>query len=72
MPTVESVLEEAMKLSQDERELVATQLLCTIEKDPGWEEAWAAELDRRWAAIQKDPSRLMDWEDAEAEMFGDD
>ena len=72
MPTVESILEEALTLSSDDRELLARQILCTIEKDPGWDEAWAAELDRRWKAIQADPSRLTDWEDAEEFMFGDD
>jgi putative addiction module component (TIGR02574 family) len=72
MPTVESILEEALTLSSDDRELLAGQILCTIEKDPGWDEAWAAELDRRWAAVQKDPSLVMDWDEGdEVALFGE-
>lgn len=58
MPTVESILEEALTLSSDDRELLASQILCTIERSSSWDEAWAIELDRHWALIQKDPSRL--------------
>jgi putative addiction module component (TIGR02574 family) len=70
MPTVESILEDALKLSQDERELLAEHILCSIQPDPGWEEAWTAELDRRVARIESGVDKPIPWREVERRVFG--
>jgi putative addiction module component (TIGR02574 family) len=45
--TLEEVREAAMALSADERELLAADLSCSLEKEPGYDEAWAEEIQRR-------------------------
>ncbi|MFN0147949.1 MAG: addiction module protein [Dehalococcoidia bacterium] len=72
MPTLESVRKEAMSLTSEEREMLAVDLALSIEKAPGYDEAWAAELERRWAAIQSGEDELLDDDEADAIMFGDD
>ena len=44
---VEQLLREAERLSNDEREDLALKLLDGLERDPGYDEAWAKELQRR-------------------------
>ena len=45
-PTLESVRRDALALSQDDRELRTPDLHDSMEKDPGYDEAWAAEIAR--------------------------
>ena len=70
MPTVESILEDALTLSQDERELLAERILCSMPSDPGWEEAWTIELDRRMARIDSGEDQLIPWREVERRVFG--
>ncbi len=53
---VESLYEQALLLSPDERELLASRLLMSVEKEPGYDEAWKAELERRWAGVERGES----------------
>ena len=43
----EELLAQALKLAPEDREMVATELMCSLEKDPGYDDAWAAEIKRR-------------------------
>ncbi len=47
MTTAERLLQEAMQLTSDERELLAVELFASLEKEPGYDEAWGAEIERR-------------------------
>lgn len=52
--TVNSWLSQLATLPANDRAEIAYQLLHSLdgEADPGWEDAWADELDRRTAMIQ--------------------
>lgn len=58
------LLDEALDLPNDERLAIASALLESVEGDvdPGWEEAWLKELDRRDAA-RASGAPLADWSD---------
>ena len=71
VPTLESVRRDALRLSQDERELLALDLALSVEKEPGYDEAWAAEIERRIAEVKAGQADLMDWDEAEREIFED-
>ena len=43
----EELLAEALKLAPEDREMVAAELLCSLEKVPGYDDAWTAEISRR-------------------------
>ena len=49
---VEVLEAEAMKLSPEERARLADRLIASLSEDPGIEEAWAAEVERRIAEIE--------------------
>ena len=72
VPTLESVRRDALRLSQDERELLALDLAESMQKDAGYDEAWAAELDARTKQIDDGTAELLDDDEADAYMFGDD
>lgn len=69
----ESVLAQALELTEEERELLATQIHPGLSKDYAWTEspAYIAELERRVRHAGEHPETLVDWEDAEREIFGD-
>ena len=43
----EELLAQALKLAPEDREMVAAELMGSLEKDPGYDDAWAAEIKRR-------------------------
>ncbi len=43
----EELLAQALKLTPEDREMVAAELIGSLEKDPGYDDAWAAEIKRR-------------------------
>ena len=43
----EALLAQALKLAPEDREMVAAELMGSLEKDPGYDDAWAAEIKRR-------------------------
>ena len=71
-PTLESVRRDALALSQDDRELLAIDLHYSMEKDPGYDEAWDAEIARRVQKVRDGTAVLFDDDEADAVMFGDD
>ncbi len=54
MPTLEQVLNDARQLAPDEQYQLAMRLLESgdaEEREPGYEEAWAAEIARRFDRV---------------------
>jgi hypothetical protein len=70
----ESVLNQALELDEDEREMLALRLGMTLSdaKEPGYDQAWAAELKKRLAEIDRGEADLMDWEEFRKELVADD
>jgi putative addiction module component (TIGR02574 family) len=70
----ESVLNQALELDEDEREMLALRLGMTLsdDKEPGYDEAWAAELKKRLAEIDRGEADLVDWEEFRKELVADD
>lgn len=60
----ESLLREALELSESERAEIAGRLLESIEPEPDAEveAAWAAEIDRRVRSIDAGEVELIPWE----------
>ncbi len=59
---LQSVLDAALKLSDDDREALAERLWESLDDEDADEEAFAAELQRRIDESNRDPSSLMPWE----------
>jgi putative addiction module component (TIGR02574 family) len=59
-----------MALSPDERAALAHELLASLEteRDPGVDEAWAAEITRRAERVLAGESRGVPWETAKREV----
>jgi putative addiction module component (TIGR02574 family) len=69
------ILEDAMALSADERAALAHELLASLdgEREPGVDEAWAAEIKLRAERFRAGESQGIPWEEAKArllEQFG--
>ncbi|MGE3074033.1 MAG: addiction module protein [Dehalococcoidia bacterium] len=73
MTKFESVLNQAMELDEDEREMLAIRLGMSLreQKEPGYDEAWAAEIKKRLEEIDRGEAELVDWEEAEKLIFDD-
>ncbi len=73
---VQSVLVEALRLDLHARAELAAELLKSLDgpEDPGAEAAWAAEIERRVAAIEAGTVELEPWENVkrriESEILG--
>jgi putative addiction module component (TIGR02574 family) len=63
--SVEAVLVEALELEPTERADLAAELIATLDGPPGCdvEAVWAAELERRVAAIDAGSVKLEPWSD---------
>jgi putative addiction module component (TIGR02574 family) len=59
----EAVLAEALRLDADARAELAAEILASLDgpADPDAEAAWAAEIERRIAAIESGTARLEPW-----------
>ena len=70
----EAVLTQAMELDEDERQLLAIRLGMSIgdEKEPGYDEAWSAEIKRRLDEVDRGEADPMDWEEFRKELITDD
>jgi putative addiction module component (TIGR02574 family) len=72
----QTVLAEALRLDVDARAEVAAELLASLDgpADTDAEAAWAAEIERRVAAIEAGTVKLEPWEDVkrriEREILG--
>ena len=60
----EAVLADALRLDPKSRADVAAELLASLDgpADPDAEAAWAAEIERRVAAIEAGTAKLEPWE----------
>lgn len=54
--TVETLEAAALQLTPADRARLVERLIATLDADPEVEEAWAAEVERRQAEIEKEPS----------------
>ena len=56
------LLDDAMALSDEEREILAVELMVSLPcREPDWEDAWAGELDRRIAEVRSGAVPLRAW-----------
>jgi len=63
--TTEAVLAEALRLDVKARAEIASELLASLDgpPDPGAEQAWAAEIERRVKALEAGTEPLESWND---------
>ncbi|HUX23616.1 MAG TPA: addiction module protein [Burkholderiales bacterium] len=66
--TVEALEAEALQLSAEERGRLIERLIASIDVDPGVDDAWAAEVERRNAQIESGAVSLVDGRDALAKL----
>ena len=57
--TVEELEAEALRLSSGERARLVERLIVSLDTDPEIEEAWAAEVERRHAEIERGAVSLL-------------
>ncbi|MGE5171341.1 MAG: addiction module protein [Rudaea sp.] len=62
--SVDALVAEALKLTREERTLLADRVLASLSDDPGLEEAWAVEVARRLGEIETDGDVLLPAADA--------
>lgn len=65
------LLQEALRLSTQERAELAAELLSSVDGEPdeGVEAAWAAEIERRAGRAERGESIAEDWEIAKARLL---
>lgn len=70
MPLVKDVLDEALGLPPEERARIAHELIVSLEEttEPGAEEAWLHEVERRLHAVDDGKARLESWQDVRARI----
>jgi hypothetical protein len=75
MTVFEAVLDQALKLPDEERGKLAARLLSSLESDDGdqlsdeeWDGAWAAELDKRVREVREGTVELVDGDEVLAEL----
>jgi len=73
--TVDEILQRVLALPSEERARLLDELLRSLEPDqddtptdPAWEEAWAAELNRRAQEIDEGRAQLIPHEEVFAEL----
>jgi putative addiction module component (TIGR02574 family) len=66
------VLTDAMRLSEDERLDVATELLASLEgpEDGVDDDAWLAEVRRRAERVERGESQSVSWDEAKRQVLG--
>lgn len=74
--SAENLLHEALQLPESERAEIAAKLIQSLESevDANVDAAWAAEIERRCAALDSGEAVTSDWADVrrriESEIFG--
>ena len=58
--TVETLEAEAMQLPPADRARLVEHLIASLDSDPGVEEAWVAEVERRNAEVESGAVTLLD------------
>lgn len=69
----QAVREQALKLGEDERELLMVELAASIEagREPGYEATWATEIRRRLDDIDQGKAELLDEDHLDAFVWGE-
>ena len=65
-PSAEKFLEEALKLSEEERSVVAASLIDSLDQtsDQNIDEAWESEINERLKQLDNGSSKCIPWPDA--------
>jgi putative addiction module component (TIGR02574 family) len=68
----EGLLATALQLNPAQRESLALDLILSLEvqedREPGYEEAWAAELERRMRSFRDGTAKTVSWEEVKARL----
>ena len=74
MPTKQTVIDQALRLSEDERLEVAEAVYESLAgpPDPDADQAWAVEIDRRLKAIDSGRAKMIPWPQARRQIAGGD
>ena len=75
MSTADDILQQALQLPQHERAGLAHQLIVSLDsvdldepKEEGYDEAWAAEIQRRLESFDRGETTARPWQEVLAEM----
>lgn len=73
MTKFEAVLEQALELDEEDRQLLAIRLEMSLNetRDPGYDAAWEAEIKRRVEEVERGEAELIEWDDAMKFIFDD-
>lgn len=71
MTKFESVLSQALELDENDRQLLAMRLSMSLgeAKEPGYDQAWEAEIKRRLEEIERGEVELIDWEEVRSDLM---
>lgn len=67
----EKILSEALELEESDRATLAGLLIESLDDEPdeGWEEAWAAEIQRRADQLDSGEVSTIPWEEVRARLL---
>ena len=71
MTKYESVLTQALELDEDDRQMLLLQLELSLDREPGYEEAWAKEIHKRISELDNGAAEIVEWDEAERLIFDD-
>jgi len=68
-----TITAEALELDPADRLRLAAELIDSVEgaEDPGWADAWSAELDRRVAEAERMGEQGRPWAEVRADLFAE-
>lgn len=69
MTTLQDVRQLAAELTDEERELLAVELLAGIEAEPGYDEYWDAEIARRVKSLEGGEATLIPWDEVRKQLW---
>lgn len=72
MSAKDSVIEAALKLSEEERLEVAERMYESMGRDADYDQGWDAEIQRRIKSIEDGTAKLVPWEEARRRIVGED
>jgi len=69
--TARKLLDDVLLLPEDERLELAAEIIASVDgpPDPGWTEAWLAELDRRVQAARERSEPPPEWSEVQARIL---
>ena len=71
MPSSSELLETVLRLPEEERVRIATAVLASLDGPPDadWDDAWAAELEKRHRAAAERGKPAPEWAEARARIL---